>query len=160
MKAVRSILTAIACLLIAVGVFSVIGYQLYFRHSKPVLQEKPPAQETEAAPEPEPEPEPEPQPEPQPQSPEESRAVELLEDMTLEQKIYQLFFVTPESLTGVETATRAGDATREALQENPVGGLIYAEQNLEDEEQIKELLRGTQEYLRQGDRMPAFLAID
>ena len=160
MKVVRTILTVIACFLIAIGIFSVIGYQLYFRYSKPVLQEKPPAQETETVPEQDQTPEPEPEPEPEPPSTEENRAVQLLEGMTLEQKIYQLFFVTPESLTDVETATRAGDATEKALLDNPVGGLIYAEKNLEDAEQIKSLLSGTQSFLTDGGKMPAFLAID
>ena len=162
MKVVRTILTAIACFLIAVGIFSVVGYQLYFRYSKPVLQEKPAVQEQEAetAPEQTNESEPEPKPEPQPQSQEEARAAQLLEGMTLEQKIYQMFFVTPESLTGVETATKAGNATKEALLDNPVGGLIYAEKNLEDEEQIKALLSGTQDFLTGGGKQPAFLAID
>ena len=161
MKVIRTVLTAIACFLIAVGVFSVIGYQLYFRYSKPVLQEKPPVQEETAPDEPEQQDEPvAPEPEPEPPSEEELRAAVLLEGMTLEQKVYQMFFVTPESLTGVESATKAGDATKEALLDNPVGGLIYAEKNLEDEEQVKELLSGTQEYLTGGGKMPAFLAID
>ena len=161
MKVVRTILTAIACFLIAVGVFSVIGYQLYFRYSKPVLQEKPAVQEEETPDEPAQEEEPAvSEPEPAAPSEEELRAAELLESMTLEQKVYQMFFVTPESLTGVESATKAGEATKEALLDNPVGGLIYAEKNLEDEEQVKALLSGTQEYLIGGEKMPAFLAID
>ena len=162
MKVVRTILTAIACFLIAVGIFSVIGYQLYFRYSKPVLQENPAAEEqvTQAEETQQPEETPASEPEPQEPSEEEQRAAELLEGMTLEQKIYQMFFVTPESLTGVETATKAGNATKEALLDNPVGGLIYAEQNLEDAEQVKALLSGTQDYLTDGGKLPAFLAID
>ncbi|MBR4132633.1 MAG: glycoside hydrolase family 3 protein [Oscillospiraceae bacterium] len=160
MKVVRTILTAIACFLIAVGIFSVVGYHLYFRYSKPVIPEQATVQEEEAPQEQVQAPEPEPQPESQPETVDDGRAAELLEGMTLEQKIYQLFFVTPESLTGVETATRAGDATKEALLDNPVGGLIYAEKNLEDEAQIKALLSGTQDFLTGGGKQPAFLAID
>ena len=78
---------------------------------------------------------------------------------SMEEKIYQLCFVTPESLTGVEAATMAGDATREALLANPVGGLIYDEKNVEDEDQVKDLLLGTQEFLEEGDKLPAFLAV-
>ena len=40
-----------------------------------------------------------------------------MEQMSLEEKVYQLFIVTPEALTGVETATRAGDTTRAAIEE-------------------------------------------
>ncbi len=161
MKVFRTILAAIACFLIAVGIFSVLGYQFYFRYAKPEVPSQPTTQQTpEAEPEPETPAEPEPEtvaaPEP---TAEELRAKELLADLTLEQKLYQLCFVTPESLTGVEAATRAGDATREALLENPVGGLVYDEKNLEDEDQVKDLLLGTQEFLRDGDKLPAFLAI-
>ena len=161
MKVFRTIMAAIACFLIAVGIFSVLGYQLYFRHAKPEVPSQPTVQqapEAEAEPEAEPEPEPEPEAEPEP-SQEELRARELLADLTLEQKLYQLCFVTPESLTGVEAATKAGDATREALQAKPVGGLIYDEKNIEDEDQLKDLLLGTQEHLKDGDQLPAFLAI-
>ena len=161
MKVFRTILAAIACFLIAVGIFSVLGYQLYFRYAKPEVPAQTTVQqapEAEAEPEPESSPEPEPEAAPEP-SKEELRAKELLADLTLEQKLYQLCFVTPESLTGVEAATKAGDATREALQANPVGGLIYDEKNIEDEDQLKDLLLGTQDYLKDASQFPAFLAI-
>ena len=48
----------------------------------------------------------------------------LLATMTLEQKVAQLFLVTPEQLTGVSKATVAGSKTERALQEIPVGGLV------------------------------------
>lgn len=89
---------------------------------------------------------------------EESRKLseQVLKTMTQEEKIWQLFFVTPELLTGVETATRAGDATREALEEKPVGGLVYFSQNLEDRAQVIEMLGNTQSYSRVG----LFLGVD
>lgn len=154
----------IACFLIAVGVFSVVGYQLYFRHATPdvptqnTLQQPP---ETPDEPERSDEPEPEPKPEPAPATTPDNgpRAEELLADMTLEQKLYQMCFCTPEALTDVEAATRAGDATREALLANPVGGLLYDEKNLEDADQVQKLLSGTQTFLRDGEKKPAFLAI-
>ncbi len=164
MKVIRTIFAVIACFLIAVGVFSVVGYELYFRHADPIVPEQllrdevPP--EVVPAEDSQEDSEPEPQPQPTGPSAEETRARELLADMTLEQKIYQMCFTTPEALTGVEAATRAGDATKEAVLENPVGGLLYAEKNLEDEEQVKELLEGTQSFLTEGGKMPTFLAID
>lgn len=120
-----------------------------------------------AKPDPEPEPEPEPDPEPieipayQPQAPAvlsagERRAQALLRTMELEEKVYQLFIVTPEALTGVDTATLAGDATREALSEKPVGGLIYSSKNLLNREQVQALLEATQSY----SRKPLLLAVD
>ena len=44
--------------------------------------------------------------------------------MTLDEKLCQLFVVTPDALTGLSPATAAGDATREALERTPVGGLV------------------------------------
>lgn len=52
-----------------------------------------------------------------------------LESMTLEQKVAQLFLVTPEQLTGVSQAVVAGSATQRALEDIPVGGLCYFAQN-------------------------------
>lgn len=76
--------------------------------------------------------------------------------MTLEQKVAGLFFVTPEQLTGVGQAVQAGDGTREALAKYPVGGLIYFKQNIQSEEQIKEMLANTVSY----STFPLFLGVD
>ncbi len=166
MKVVRGILSVIACFIIAIGIFSVIGYELYFRHVEPTLPsqlQKPDTTTTTDVPETKPEePEPQPEPDPVPEEPsaEELRAQELLQDMTLEQKIYQMFFITPESITNVEAATQAGSKTKEALQANPVGGILYSDKNLENADQVKKLLEGTQNYLKEGQFFPAFLAID
>ena len=66
-----------------------------------------------------------------------------ISQMTLEDKVAQLFFVTPELLTGVNTATQAGDGTKAALDKIAVGGLIYDSKNIESEEQVKALLETT-----------------
>lgn len=173
MKAVRIILTVLCCCLIAVGLFSVIGYELSYKYdvptvqapSTPSLSQKPEASVQEEGQTGQTE-----QEEETASSQQEivesgypeysERALKLLSGMTLEQKVYQLFFVTPESITGVEAATRAGDATREALMNNPVGGLLYDAKNLEDTKQVTDLLNGTQRFLTEGDKIPAFLAID
>ncbi len=159
MKVFRSILAAIACFLIAVGIFSVLGYQFYFRHAKPEVDTQTTVQQTPEA-QTQPEAEPEPEPKPEETTDYTQRAKELLADLTMEQKLYQMCFVKPEALTGVETVTQAGDATRDVLLENPVGGILYSEQNLEDRDQVETLLSNTQKYLRDGGKLPAFLAID
>ncbi|MCR5595512.1 MAG: beta-N-acetylhexosaminidase [Lachnospiraceae bacterium] len=66
-----------------------------------------------------------------------------ISQMPIEDKVAQLFMVTPEALTGVGAATRAGDGTRDALVQYAVGGLIYDRKNLESEEQLLELLDNT-----------------
>ncbi|WP_418722545.1 glycoside hydrolase family 3 protein [Enorma sp.] len=102
------------------------------------------------------EPETEVQPEPEPDPVE-----ELMGSMTLEQKVGQLFMVTPEQLTGAEVATIAGSMTREALSKIPVGGLIYFAKNLSSAEQVVSLLEGTVELAREaGAGIPPFLGID
>ena len=52
-------------------------------------------------------------------------ADQTLASMTLDEKLWQLFFVTPEAITKVETATLAGEATKAAIESQPVGGLVY-----------------------------------
>ena len=83
-------------------------------------------------------------------------ARDTMASMTEDEKIWQLFYVTPELLTGVETATRAGDSTKQALEDMPVGGIIYFAKNLEDREQTVEMLRNTQSY----SKIPLFLGTD
>lgn len=79
-----------------------------------------------------------------------------ISNMTLEDKVAGLFIVTPEALTGVGTATQAGDGTRDALSEYAVGGLIYFDQNILDREQITEMLSSTVSM----SKYPIFLAVD
>lgn len=62
---------------------------------------------------------------------------ETLLNMTIQEKVAQMFFVTPEQLTDYEKVTRAGKVTEAAYEKYPVGGLIYFENNLESEEQTK-----------------------
>lgn len=64
-------------------------------------------------------------------------------EMPLEDKVAALFMVTPEQLTGVQTVTKAGDTTKEALTKYKVGGLVYTENNITGADQLKELLSNT-----------------
>jgi len=79
-----------------------------------------------------------------------------ISQMTLEEKVAGLFVITPEALTGVGTAIKAGDGTKEALEKYPVGGLIYFKKNIQSEEQITEMLSKT----REMSRFPIFLCVD
>uniref|UniRef100_UPI004056F6F0 glycoside hydrolase family 3 N-terminal domain-containing protein n=1 Tax=Acetatifactor sp. TaxID=1872090 RepID=UPI004056F6F0 len=71
-----------------------------------------------------------------------------IEVMPLEDKVAGLFIVTPEAITGVSTAIKAGDGTREALAEYAVGGIIYFSKNIQSEEQLKEMIDNTQLYTK------------
>ncbi|MCM1233135.1 MAG: beta-N-acetylhexosaminidase [Ruminococcus flavefaciens] len=76
--------------------------------------------------------------------------------MPLEDKVAGLFIVTPEALTGVGTATQAGEGTQEALNQWGIGGLIYFDKNIKDREQITEMLSSTVA----KSKYPIFLAVD
>ena len=89
------------------------------------------------------------------------RAGALLATMTLEQKVAQLFFVTPEQLTGYDRVTAAGDVTRRALEATPVGGLCYFSANITGADQLTQMLSATDDLSRQtGAGVPAFLGVD
>lgn len=89
-----------------------------------------------------------------------SRVQELLNSMTLEEKVCQLFMITPEALTGVETATQAGQATQNAYNEYPVGGIIYFSKNLRNPDQTRTMLANTQKYAQERMGLPVFLSVD
>ena len=84
------------------------------------------------------------------------RALDILAEMTLDEKIWQLFFVTPESLTGVSGVIQAGEATKDALESQPVGGVIYFRNNIKTPEQLSEMLENTQAY----SKIPLFIGVD
>ncbi len=84
----------------------------------------------------------------------------ILGTMTMDQKIGQLFIVTPEELTGVDTVTAAGEATEAALARYPVGGLLYFSGNIKDPSQLKEMTANTMSYSKELTGLPIFLSID
>lgn len=63
-----------------------------------------------------------------------------LANMTLEQKVAGLFFITPEELTGKNEVMVGGSELNAALNEYPVGGLLLTEKNMESPEQLKEMI--------------------
>ncbi len=92
---------------------------------------------------------------------EKTRAELVLDSMTLEQKVAQLFVVTPERLTGVSQALVAGDLTRQALAEIPVGGLCYFGKNITGSQQLRDMLGGTLEMAKaSGAGVAPFLTVD
>lgn len=75
---------------------------------------------------------------------------ETLAGMTLHEKVCQMMFVTPEELTGEDGVTVAGDATRQALEDYPVGGIVYFAKNLESQDQVKKMIDNSQKYSSVG----------
>ncbi len=83
-----------------------------------------------------------------------------LSQMTLEQKVAQMFIVRPESITGVGQVTAAGEATRQALAATPVGGIVYFADNLQDTDQARTMLANTLQYGYEANGLPLFLCVD
>lgn len=81
--------------------------------------------------------------------------------MTLEQKVAQLFIVTPEALVeGVSQVTQAGDMTREGVTAHPVGGIVYFAQNLLDPEQTTTMLANVKQLYADAGNVAPFIAVD
>ena len=81
--------------------------------------------------------------------------------MTLEQKVAQLFIVTPEALVeGVSQVTQAGDMTREGVTAHPVGGIVYFAQNLLDPEQTTTMLANVKQFYADAGNAAPFIAVD
>lgn len=71
---------------------------------------------------------------------------EKLAQMSLEQKVAQLFVVTPEAVTGYNQVTVFGNASKAALNEYPVGGVVYSSWNYQSDAQMQELITNAQSY--------------
>ena len=84
----------------------------------------------------------------------------MMEQMTIEEKVAQMFIITPEALTKVQTVQSAGETTKQAIQKYPVGGLVYFSSNIASKEQVIAMLKTTQEYSLEITGLPMFLAVD
>ena len=162
MKVIKVFFTIIGCAIIAFGAYSAVDFMLArdFAPEEEVVA----VPEEEVLPEePVVEEEPEAEPEEEVGDPEETarltRAQELLDGMSQDEKIYQLMFVSPEAVTGVETATQAGDATKSALADYPVGGLYYGQLNVLDAEQLSALTSNTVSYMAENGSIAPFMGI-
>ena len=91
-------------------------------------------------------------PPPKPLSP----AQETLAGMSLREKVCQMFVVLPSGPTGEEAVTQAGESTRSALEQYPVGGMLYDASNMVSQEQVREMLAAAQSY----SRIPLILTCD
>lgn len=83
-----------------------------------------------------------------------------VKSMSLEQKAAQLFFVTPEDITQVDAATVAGEDTKKAYEQYPVGGIVYFSRNIQGPEQLSGMLAKTQDYAEEIAGVPVFLGVD
>ncbi len=86
----------------------------------------------------------------------EALAEKIISKMSLSEKIYQMIFATPESLSGEGVVTHAGEKMKEAFFEKPVGGIILFDYNLVNDNQAKDLISNMQEC----SEIPLFIGVD
>lgn len=72
----------------------------------------------------------------------------LISQMSIGEKVAGLFIITPEQLSDVELAVKAGEGTKNALSEYAVGGLIYSTDNVLSKEQFKEMTANTKDFAK------------
>lgn len=84
----------------------------------------------------------------------------IVDAMSLEDKVAQLFLVKPEAIVDIGTATAAGESTKQAIDKTPVGGFVYFSDNLQSEQQVQEMLSNVQKYSKDRTGLPAFLSVD
>lgn len=84
----------------------------------------------------------------------------IVDSMSLEEKVAQLFLVQPEAIVDIGTATAAGDATKQVINKTPVGGFVYFSDNLQSEQQVQDMLRHVNQYSEDRIGLPAFLSVD
>ena len=74
------------------------------------------------------------------------QAMTLMEGLTLEEKLWQMIFLTPDELTDTTGPTLAGDGTRTAIETYPVGGVVYFGEHIISTDQITTMLANTSSY--------------
>ncbi|WP_049962822.1 glycoside hydrolase family 3 N-terminal domain-containing protein [Ruminococcus sp. HUN007] len=92
----------------------------------------------------------------EPLSENDKKAADMLAEMSLEEKVYQLFIVKPEQLSPDEEFLSEYPNTKEELKKYPVGGLIYFERNLSSKEQCEEMIKNVKKRTKTG----LFISID
>ena len=84
-----------------------------------------------------------------------SPADTMLQEMSLREKVGQLFIIAPEALDP-NAQTAVSDSTRQLLQEYPVGGFILFSDNIESPDQVTAFLTDLQD----ASKLAPFLSVD
>ena len=85
-----------------------------------------------------------------------AQARTILADMTLEEKIWQMFVVDIDQLAGRYSVTKSGTKVKDAIKSKPVGGVICFPDNLIDRVQTDAMIRNIQGYAE----IPLFISVD
>jgi beta-N-acetylhexosaminidase len=84
----------------------------------------------------------------------------IVSGLTLEQKVAQLFFVRSESIMSADPVVAIDEASKEAISQHPVGGIICFAKNLQDPDQTRELLANATTCIADACGLPPFLSVD
>ncbi len=82
----------------------------------------------------------------------------ILSLMSTDDKIAQIFCVTPESIAGESAVTEMTDALSDAIQKYPVGGVIMFDKNIKSPDQTKALNKALSS--AKGPKISPFIAVD
>ena len=88
------------------------------------------------------------------------RIASLVQSLSLEQKVAQLFVIRPEALVGTGPVISVDDALRDALLGCPVGGLVLFDDNVQDPEQVRSLNADLQSLSNEACGLPLFVCVD
>ena len=93
--------------------------------------------------------------------PEISDSVEIkLNAMSTEEKVAQLFFLTPDQLTGASGTKYVSDTMQQRYTQYPVGGIVFFEENIESPDQIASLNQELKQMGQSRVGLDPFLAVD
>lgn len=88
-----------------------------------------------------------------------TRAERKLKKMNLQEKICQMFIATPESVPSYSSMQYMDDWFKACYDQYPIGGFIYFDVNISYDQQLRDLLKGTQDHaLEKG--VGVFQAVD
>lgn len=74
----------------------------------------------------------------------------MISEMSLHEKVCQMFIVLPDALTNVGNTTLAGEKLKKGLEQYPVGGLVFLSGNIDSEQQIKLFIDNASSYSKIG----------
>ena len=83
----------------------------------------------------------------------------IISEMTLKQKVCQMFIVTPEQLSGGSKVTEANTSIKKKLASYPVAGVLLSEDNLKSETQLSALMKNMQYYIGKNSDAELFFAV-
>lgn len=98
--------------------------------------------------------------EPPTETTKELTADEILAQMTLEEKICQMFVIAPENLMEKWNITTVDSEMINRLNKYPVGGYIFFKANVVNPNQVTTMINSLQKWSKENTKLPFFTAID